>query len=133
MLRMFAWLVSNVGSMCRTIFHRNTRDWHTDDAYGDQLPTPGDLTQEPFNAGDTGASKALMASSTQSVRPSNHEGELTAASTPVSAMAFRWGADLSTRTVRTRRNTAPHLTCTRSAHLACSSSPVRGRTSLAHA
>jgi hypothetical protein len=32
MLRAFCWLVSNVVSMFWTIFKRNTRDWHTDDA-----------------------------------------------------------------------------------------------------
>jgi hypothetical protein len=45
MLRAFAWLVSNVVSMFRTIFNRLTRDWHTDEAHDDQLPTPGDQHQ----------------------------------------------------------------------------------------
>ena len=45
MLRAFAWLVSNVVSMFRTIFNRPTRDWHTDEAHDDQLPTPGDQHQ----------------------------------------------------------------------------------------
>jgi hypothetical protein len=54
MLRAFAWLVSNVVSTCRTIFNRNTRDWHTDRAEEDQRPTPNDLTQEIFPAETTG-------------------------------------------------------------------------------
>ena len=56
-----------------------------------------------------------------------------AARTPISTMAFRWGTALSTRTVRTRRHTVPLLTYTCSAHRACSSSPVRGRKTSAHA
>ena len=42
MLRAFAWLVSNVVSMLATIFNRHTRDWHTDAAHEDQLPTSND-------------------------------------------------------------------------------------------
>ncbi len=79
MLCAFAWFVSNVVSTCRTIFNRNTRDWHTDAAQEDQ-PTPNDLTQETHRAETTGAPQALMVSSTQSVRPSNHEGVLTTGS-----------------------------------------------------
>ena len=56
MLRAFAWLVSNVVSMFRTIFNRLNRDWHTDEAHDDQLPTPGDLTQEALQAEPTGLS-----------------------------------------------------------------------------
>ncbi len=56
-----------------------------------------------------------------------------AARPSISTMAFRWGTDLSTRKVRTRRHTVPLLTCTCSAHRACSSSPVRGKTTPARA
>jgi hypothetical protein len=56
MLRAFCWLVSNVVSTCRTIIHRNTRDWHTDEAHEDQLPTPSDITQETPQADPTGLS-----------------------------------------------------------------------------
>ena len=60
-----------------------------------------------------------------------------AAGAPISTMAFRWGSDLSTSNVRTRRTAAPHLTCTCtctcSAHRACRSSPVRERKRPAHA
>ena len=80
MLRAFVWLVSNVVLACRTIFNRNARDWHTDAAREGLLPTPNDIQKETFSAANTGASKALMVSSTQSVRPSNHEGVLTSGS-----------------------------------------------------
>ncbi len=56
MLRAFCWLVSNVVSTLATIFNRHTRDWHTDDAQDDQLPTPNDLTEETRQAEPTGLS-----------------------------------------------------------------------------
>ncbi len=46
MLRAFCWLVSNVVSFLGKIIHRSTRDWHTDNAEDDQLPTPNDPTQK---------------------------------------------------------------------------------------
>ena len=46
MLRAFCWLVSNVVSTCRTIFNRRNRDWHTDEAEDDHLPTPNDPIQK---------------------------------------------------------------------------------------
>ena len=55
MLRAFAWFVSNVVSMFRTIFYRPTRDWHTS-AAGEVQPTPNDLTQETLQAEPTGLS-----------------------------------------------------------------------------
>ena len=45
MLRVFAWLVSNVVSTFRTIFNRRTRDWHTDAASEDQLPKSNDIQE----------------------------------------------------------------------------------------
>ncbi len=54
MLRAFLWLVSNVVSTCRTIFNRNTRDWHMDAAQEVQLPKLSDLTQETRQAEPTG-------------------------------------------------------------------------------
>ena len=48
MLCVFAWLVSNVGSMLRTIFNSNTRDWHMGTAQEDQLPTPNDIHVSTF-------------------------------------------------------------------------------------
>ena len=45
MLCVFTWLVSNVGSMLRTIFNSNTRDWHMGTAQEDQLPTPNDIQE----------------------------------------------------------------------------------------
>ena len=54
MLRAFCWLVSNVVLACRTIFNRNTRDWHTGAVREDQLLTSNDLTQEILQAEPTG-------------------------------------------------------------------------------
>jgi hypothetical protein len=42
---------------------------------------------------------------------------------PVATMAIRWGTALTTRTVRTRRHTVPHLTCACCACGTRSSSP----------
>ena len=89
MLCVFACLLSNVGSKLRTIFNRNTRDWHTGRKEEDQLPTSNDITPEPHRAESTGAQSALMVSSTQSVRPSNHEGGLTSLSTMSTSLSFR--------------------------------------------
>jgi hypothetical protein len=44
MLRAFGWLVSNVAWLFGPTINRHTRDWHTDAAREDQLPTPSDPT-----------------------------------------------------------------------------------------
>ena len=161
MLRAFCWLVSNVASLFGLTITRHTRDWHTDEAEDDHLPTPNDPTQKEVQfsqrsfsgkrkaripgipvATTQGTTPYSRATQNQDARdkpehdspsieaartkspPSNGGG---AARAPISTMAFRWGTDLSTRTVRTRRTTVPLLTCSCGAHLACSSSPVRGR------
>jgi hypothetical protein len=55
MLRVFAWLVSNVASMVATIFNRNTRDWHTGEAREGLLPISNDLhNKEACQAEPTG-------------------------------------------------------------------------------
>ena len=46
MLRVFAWLVSNVVSLLGMILNHRPRDWHTDAAREDQLPRSNDITQE---------------------------------------------------------------------------------------
>ena len=46
MLCVFACLLSNVGSKLRTIFNRNTRDWHTDRAEEVQLQPSTDITEK---------------------------------------------------------------------------------------
>ncbi|MEQ1784825.1 MAG: hypothetical protein ABMA14_26050, partial [Hyphomonadaceae bacterium] len=80
MLCAFAWLVSNVVSMLATIFNRNTRDWHTDAAHEDQLPTSnaatGNMTRREHRRFQTPHGM----SSTRSMRPSSHEGVLTSGS-----------------------------------------------------
>jgi hypothetical protein len=48
MLRAFACLVSNAGSMLATVFNRNTRDWHTDETHEDQLQTSNDTCAAAF-------------------------------------------------------------------------------------
>ena len=49
MLRVFVWLASNVVSKARTIFNRNTRDWHTDEAQEGQLRTLTDISETGSN------------------------------------------------------------------------------------
>jgi len=56
MLRAFCWLVSNVASLFGLTIARHIRDWHTDEAEDDHLPTPNDLTQEKLQAEPTGIS-----------------------------------------------------------------------------
>ena len=46
MLRAFVWLVSNVASLFGMTINRNTRDWHTDAAHENQLPTSNDIQKE---------------------------------------------------------------------------------------
>ncbi|MEQ1781526.1 MAG: hypothetical protein ABMA14_09210 [Hyphomonadaceae bacterium] len=43
MLRAFAWLLSNVGSMFGMVINRNTHDWHTGEVDEVQLPTSDDI------------------------------------------------------------------------------------------
>jgi len=46
MLRAFCWLMSNVAWLFGPTINRHTRDWHTDEAEDDHLPTPNDPTQK---------------------------------------------------------------------------------------
>jgi len=46
MLRAFCWLVSNVAWLFGPTINRHTRDWHTDEAEDDHLPTPNDPIQK---------------------------------------------------------------------------------------
>ena len=86
MLRAFLWLVSNVVSLSGLFFNRRNRHWHTGAASEDQLPTSNDIQKETFSATNTGAFKALMVISTQSVRLSNHAYGM---SVPDSAFTYR--------------------------------------------
>jgi hypothetical protein len=136
-LRAFVWLVSNLGSMFRTIFNRRLRDWHTDAASEALSPTSTDqpegtlsgppgprpavdaqrrnatphdhasnlilqddrfaIPQDEANGCRRIYKSALMVSSAQSARPSNHEGGLTS---------------LATRTSRPRLSSRnPHSAC----------------------
>ncbi len=96
-----------------------------------QGTTPHSLwscNQDARHKAEHGSSAAESART--SIPPPNGGG---APRAHTSTMAPRWGTSLSKRTVRTRRTTVPHLTSACSAHLACSSSPVRGRKTPAHA
>ena len=80
MLRMFVELVLNVVSTLQMNRNRPARDWHTGSAQT-LLPRGTTDTQpkEPL-AAPQDSPIALMVSSTQSVRPSNHERVLTTVS-----------------------------------------------------
>ena len=57
MLRAFAWLVSNVGSVLGAIFNRSSRDWHMEEAQEVQLPLSNDLhNKETYQAEPSGPS-----------------------------------------------------------------------------
>jgi hypothetical protein len=105
------------------------RDWH---ARSGSSALPRAKSDIQFQKDTT-----RVAATRTSFPPPNGGGATRA---PVSTMAIRWGTALTTRTVRTRRTTVPHLTCARCVHLARSSSPAhpepvegRGRKSSAHA
>ena len=82
-LRVFAMLVLNVASTFQMEQLRPKRDWHTpyDEA---ALPRVKTDTHKEQHAAQHRSQVALMVSSTQSVRPSNHERVLTAPSPSVS-------------------------------------------------
>jgi hypothetical protein len=61
---------------------------------------------------------------TRSIAPPPNGGG--APRTAPATSGFRWGTALTTRTVRKRGHTVPHLTCARRAHLSRGSSPARG-------
>jgi hypothetical protein len=59
-LRAFLWLVSNLGSMFRTIFNRRLRDWHTD-AASEALPLTSTDQPEGPNSAPPGSRPAVDA------------------------------------------------------------------------
>ena len=73
---------------------------------------------------------AVAATRTEAFPPPNGGG---APRTSLATSGFRWGTALTTRTVRTRRDTVPHLTCARCTHIARSASPIRRRNTSAPA
>ena len=78
MLRAFVELVRNVVSTFQMNRNRPPRDWHTGSADAALPRTKSDTQQqETVPAVPQDSPSALMVSSTQSVRPSNHEGVLT--------------------------------------------------------
>ena len=79
MLRAFVALVHNVVSTFQMKHKPLLRDWHTDQAHVSLPGTESDTQQQETELAVLQDSPiALMVSSTQSVRPSNHEGVLTA-------------------------------------------------------
>jgi hypothetical protein len=79
MLRAFAWLVSNIVSTLQTIFNRAPRDWHTDGAHEDQLPTPSNATQKEarhsqlsFSGKREARIPRIPVASTQETTPNSH-------------------------------------------------------------
>jgi hypothetical protein len=105
------------------------RDWHTQSDVSALPQAKSDIQLR----NDT----LVVAATRTSTPPPNGGGAPRAAP---ATLAIRWGTALTMRTVRTRRDTVPHLTCARCAHLARSSSPGssepvegRGRKIPAHA
>jgi hypothetical protein len=88
------------------------RDWHTQSGSSALPQAKSDIQLR----NDT----AVVAATRTSPPPPNGGGAPRAES---ATSGFRWGTALTTRTVRTRRHTVPHLTCARCVHLARSSSP----------
>jgi hypothetical protein len=99
------------------------RDWHTQ-SDASALPQAKDDIQL---RNDT-----LVVAAARTIAPPPPNGGGASRAT-LNTSGLRWGTALTTRTVRIRRTTAPHLTCARCVHLARSPSPVRGRKTPAHA
>ena len=72
----------------------------------------------------------VAATRTEALPPPNGGG---APRTVLDTSGFRWGTAPTTRTVRTRGHTVPHLTCARCTHIARSASPIRRRNTSAPA
>jgi hypothetical protein len=74
MLRVFAWLVSNVASMFGRISNRPTRDWYTDAANGHLFLASNNLMQETPTLLPSSSGKAAPGSpavSTQVTTPAS--------------------------------------------------------------
>jgi len=108
MLRAFALLVSNVASAFGLIINRTARDWHTDDAREDQLPTPNDKQQETQRACSVilGLVPRIPVASTQGTTPyslatKNNNARYTAAHDSVGvATSTIWKRVQRTRALR---------------------------------
>jgi hypothetical protein len=121
-LMLFVELVQGVAATLGMIFNRNHRDWHTADACEDLPQAKDDIQLRD----DT----TVVAATRTSAPPPNGGG---ATCTMLNTSELRWGTALTTRTVRTRRHTVPHLTWARRTSSTRGSSPVRGRKTSAHA
>jgi hypothetical protein len=74
-------LVQGVATTLGMIFKRERRDWHTASAHEDLPQAKSDIQLQETKPAVTLSQVALMVSSTQSVRPSNHERVITAHAT----------------------------------------------------
>ncbi len=156
-------LVQAAATTLKMIFNRRSRDWHTEDAREDLPQATSGTSSQGTNPThgvilglvpriSVGPARGLANDPLETHnRDSRHKAENdsvdVAAKRPSSpppngggapraelaTSGLRWGTALTPRTVRTRGHTVPHLTCARCVHLARSSSPVRGRTTPAHA
>jgi hypothetical protein len=105
-------LVQGVATTLGMWWRIGRRDWHTQ----------SDVSTLPQAKSDIQFQKdTTRVAATRPGPPPPNGGGATRA--PASTMAIRWGTALTNRTVRTRRDTASHLTRARCVHLARSSSP----------
>jgi hypothetical protein len=107
-VRLVQGVATTLGMGC---IHR-TRECHT-------TPMPAALPQAKSDIQLRNDTAAVAATRT-ATPPPNGGG---ATRTLLATSELRWGTALTNRTVRTRRTTAPHLTCARCAHFARSASP----------
>jgi hypothetical protein len=128
-LMLFVELVQGVATTLGMWRRVEQRDWHTQSDIS-ALPQAKD---DIHLRNDT----PVVAATRPGTPPPNGGG---ATRTTLNTSGLRWGTALNNRIVRTRRDTVPHLTCARCAHLARSSSPGssepvegRGRKIPAHA
>jgi hypothetical protein len=111
-LMLFVELVHGVATTLGMWRRIGRRDWHTQSG----SPT---LPQAKYDI-QLRDDIAVVAATRPSPPPPNGGGAPRAS---VATMAIRWGTALTNRTVRTRRHTAPHLTCACCACGTRSSSP----------
>jgi hypothetical protein len=111
-LMLFVELVHGVATTLGMWRRVEQRDWHTQSGVSALPQAKSDIHLR----NDT----AAVAETRPSPPPPNGGG---APRTMLATSGFRWGTALTMRTVRTRRTTAPHLTCARCVHLARGSYP----------
>jgi hypothetical protein len=111
-LMLFVELVQGVATTLEMWRRIGRRDWHTQSDVSALPQAKSDIQLR----NDT----TVVAAAHANVPPPNGGG---APRTMLATSGFRWGTALTQRTVRTRRHTAPHLTCARRTIRARGSSP----------